>query len=108
VRAEECDPVHALALRLARASGARVHERALVRARLTRPQMGLSQAARRRNVAGSFAAGPGALAGLRVLLLDDVATTGATLAEAARTLRRHSGARRIHRVAVAGTPAAVL
>jgi predicted amidophosphoribosyltransferase len=108
VRAEECDPVHALAVRLARATGARVRDRALWRARLTPPQTGLSQVARRRNVAGSFAARPGALAGLRVLVVDDVATTGATLAEVARTLRRHSGARRIHLAAVAGTPAAVL
>jgi predicted amidophosphoribosyltransferase len=108
VRAEQCDPVHTLALRLARATGARVREAALRRARLTPPQTGLSQAARRRNVAGSFAARPNALAGQRVLLLDDVATTGATLAEAARTLHRHSGARRIYRAAVAGTPPLVL
>jgi len=108
VRAEGCDPVHALAVRLARDLGSRVCDGALWRARLTAPQTGLSQPARRRNVAGSFAARPGALAGLRVLLLDDVATTGATLAEAARTLRRESGARRIHLAAVAGTPAAVL
>jgi len=46
----------------------------------------------------------GALRGRRVLLLDDVATTGATLAEAARTLRR-AGATRIALAAVAGTPA---
>src|SRR5262249_45753310 len=108
VRSEECDPVHALARRLARELGSRLHDGALGRARLTRPQTGLSQAARRRNAAESFAARPGALAGLRVLLLDDVATTGATLTEAARTLRRESGARRIHLAAVAGTPAAVL
>jgi predicted amidophosphoribosyltransferase len=105
---EGCDPAHALAVGLARDLGSRVRERALWRARLTPPQTGLSQAARRRNVAGSFAARPGALAGLRVLLLDDVATTGATLAEAAHTLRQCSGARRIVPAAVAGTPPAVL
>jgi predicted amidophosphoribosyltransferase len=37
-----------------------------------------------------------------------VATTGATLVEAARALRRESGAKRITLAAVAGTPASVL
>ena len=91
-------------VRSARRSSAHV----LWRARATPPQTGLTIAARRANVAGSFAARPLALAGRRVLLLDDVATTGATLVEAARTLRRESGAKRITLAAVAGTPASVL
>jgi len=57
-----------------------------------RPQKGLSAAARRRNVRGAFSAGNRNLKGLRILLVDDVRTTGATLSEAARTLRRR-GAR---------------
>lgn len=105
VRSEGCDPVHELAKQLGRATGAALAERALRRARPAPPQTGLSLAARRANVAGSFAAEAGALAGRRVLLLDDVATTGATLAEAARALRRASGAKRITLAAVAGTPA---
>ncbi len=105
VRSEGCDPVHELAKQLARNTGAPLVERALRRARPTPPQTGLSIAGRRANVAGSFAAEPGRLAGRRVLLLDDVATTGATLAEAARALRRTSGAKRIILAAVAGTPA---
>jgi len=108
VRSEGCDPVHALARRLARDTGIRLESRALRRARLTPPQTGLSLAARRANVAESFAAAPGALSGRRVLLLDDVATTGATLAEAARALRAGSGAKAVLQVAVAGTPASVL
>lgn len=108
VRTEGRDPVFELARLLARASGARLFARALARARPTSPQTGLSVAARRANVAGTFAARPHALAGRRVLLLDDVATTGATLAEAARALRRESGAKRIVLAAVAGTPASVL
>jgi ComF family protein len=108
VRSEGCDPVHALARRLARDSGVALAGRALRRARLTPPQTGLSIAARRANVAGSFSAEPQALAGRRVLLLDDVATTGATLAEAARELYADGGAKRVLRVAVAGTPASVL
>ncbi|HXX47666.1 MAG TPA: phosphoribosyltransferase family protein [Myxococcota bacterium] len=102
VRSEGADPVHELARGLARATGARLCGRALWRAHATPPQTGLSLAARRANVAGSFAARAGALRGRRVLLLDDVATTGATLAEAARTLRR-AGATRIALAAAAGT-----
>lgn len=56
------------------------------------PQKGLSAAARRRNVRGAFSARWGDLKGLRILLVDDVRTTGATLSEAARVLRRQ-GAR---------------
>jgi len=104
VRAEGCDPVFELARRLARRTGTTLATRALRRARATPPQTGLSIAARRANVAGSFVAEPRALAGRRVLLLDDVATTGATLAEAARALRA-SGAKRVTLAAVAGTPA---
>jgi len=108
VRSEGCDPVHALARALARSRGTPLVRGALQRARLTPPQTGLSVAGRRANVAGSFAAMRGALAGRRVLLLDDVATTGATLTEAAGVLRRDSGAKRVLLAAVAGTPAAVL
>jgi predicted amidophosphoribosyltransferase len=108
VRSESRDPVHELAHGLARALGAPVLARVLWRARATPPQTGLTISARRANVAGSFAARPLALAGRRVLLLDDVATTGATLIEAARTLRRESRAKRSTLAAVAGTPGSVL
>lgn len=107
VRSEGSDPVHALARALARASGRPLAGSVLVRARATPPQTGLSVPARRANVAASFRARKGALAGARVLLLDDVATTGATLLEAARSLRA-SGARRVTLAALAGTPAPLL
>jgi ComF family protein len=62
----------------------------LRRTRATPSQTGLSAAARARNVHGAFAvAGRRArhLVGRRVLLLDDIATTGATLAAASRAVQ---------------------
>lgn len=60
----------------------------LVKARHTRPQSGLDSAeARRANALGAYALLPGVdAAGKRVLLADDVVTSGATLSECARTL----------------------
>lgn len=77
--------------------------RLLRHARRTGDQRGLGREARRRNVDGSLAVRPGAAQGLRVLLVDDVVTTGATLAEAARALRS-AGAEVVGAVTVAATP----
>ena len=58
---------------------------ALVRRRDTPPQARAAQAgARLLNVASAFGSPPGAVAGRRVLLVDDVTTTGATLAPRVR------------------------
>ena len=62
--------------------------RALVKRRKTRHQVDLPQDQRAINVEGAFAVHcPERIAGRRVLLIDDVFTTGATLSEAAKTLR---------------------
>ena len=59
----------------------------LVRTRNTRPQLGLPRSRRIANVRGAFAVRQGKrIAGLHVLLVDDVTTTGATADEATAAL----------------------
>jgi ComF family protein len=65
---------------------------ALHRVRATQAQTTLDAAGRRGNVRRAFACRPGALPG-HVVLLDDVMTTGATLGECTRALRRAGVAR---------------
>lgn len=60
----------------------------LRRTRPTRQMGGLGMAARARNVKNAFAVCQPLLAGQPILLIDDVMTTGATLHEAARALKK--------------------
>ena len=71
----------------------------LLRKRETRTQTALAPEARRANVAGAFHA-VGVPAGARLILIDDVFTTGATLVEAAATLVE-AGAERVELVTFA-------
>ncbi len=75
---------------------------AVLRIRHTHPQADLPFAARRKNMRNAFHVCTD-IAGLRVALVDDVMTTGSTLNELARTLKR-AGAREVVNLVVARTP----
>ncbi len=70
-----------------------MHGDVLRRVRETAPQTGLGRTDRRSNVRAAFAAREG-LRGRRVMLVDDVMSTGTTVAECARALRA-TGAREV-------------
>ena len=80
------DQARALATVAASAAGLPVHP-ALHRLRSGPAQATLGQRERQANVRGAFAGVAGALDGLHVALIDDVATTGATLLDAAAAAR---------------------
>lgn len=86
-----------LALELGRLTGRAAIPDLLIRRRATPSQGGLSAKGRARNVQGAFILNPrwtGRAKDARILLIDDVFTTGATAGECARTLRR-AGARAV-------------
>jgi len=89
--ARGCDHARALARGVARELALPVGDE-LSRVRNTPPQVGLSRTRRAQNVRGAFRAAGRTLAGARVLLVDDVTTTGATASEAAAALRRAGAA----------------
>ena len=79
----------------------------LLRIRDTVPQSSLGRAERQNNVAQAFALDPlqaAQLAGRRLVLVDDVMTSGASLRAAARALRQ-AGATHITAIVLARTPA---
>jgi predicted amidophosphoribosyltransferase len=93
------------ALEIARVIGTRTGvpllPRGLSRVRATPPQAALPWAERAKNVRGAFACELD-LSGLTVALVDDVMTTGASLAEAAKILKA-SGATSVENWVVART-----
>jgi ComF family protein len=83
-----------LAMGLSRHSGVRCIPDLLLRARHTASQGTMGREERERNVKGAIkpARSAALIEGKRVLLVDDVLTTGATLGECARVLRQSGAA----------------
>jgi predicted amidophosphoribosyltransferase len=107
-RARGCDLVDELARasgRLLREAGVDVVvEQALTHARETQDQAGLGARARQTNLAGALRIRRGGVGGDRdIVVVDDILTTGATVAEAVRALAE-SGRRPVGIAVVAATP----
>lgn len=85
-----------LARHITRACGLDYRPEFLQRIRKTRQQVGLTANQRARNVAGAFrvpAAQKAGVAGSKLVLIDDVFTSGATASAACRALKRAGAAR---------------
>jgi len=89
-----------IASRVSRGLGLPLDTSSLSRIVDTPPQAGGGREERLRGLAGAFRAEPGRLRGARVLLVDDVITTGAT-ARAASAVLVSAGARSVEVLAVA-------
>ena len=97
------DPAAVVARALAESWGLPLFPAALANTRLDPPlSLGADVARRARVVAGRYRAHE-EVAGRALVVVDDVVTTGATLREASRTLRR-AGALSVELVALAATP----
>ncbi len=84
-RERRYDQAQLLAAEVAKRTGRRCSPQLLVREKITRRQVGLSEGEREANMAGAFSA-RGKPEGRRLLLIDDVFTTGATANAAAEAL----------------------
>ena len=75
----------------------------LVRVKNTKPQMKLSEKQRHENILGAFSVNPNsqfAICNLKILLFDDVWTSGATIKEATKILKK-AGAKKVWGLTIA-------
>jgi ComF family protein len=89
-----------LAMPLASIQNWQYMPKVLIRCRETRTQVGLTATERRENVRGAFRAQDRFIRGRNILLMDDVATTGATLAEGTLSLM-NAGAKAVYGMTLA-------
>lgn len=99
-REREFNQAEILAEALSRALGVPAVTTELRRVKDTVTQTALDAEARAVNLRDAFAARPGAFSGKRIVLVDDVFTTGATMDSCAKVLRV-AGAQRVTALAVA-------
>jgi ComF family protein len=92
--------VGSVAMPLAYINHWRYAPRAVSRIRETRSQVGLTLVERKKNVSGAFLGNPGRVAGATILLVDDVATTGATISSCAAALL-DAGAQSVYALTIA-------
>jgi ComF family protein len=89
-----------LAQQLSKQADLAMNEHTLVRQRATASQIDLGTEERKTNVRGAFRCTTGALANRRVLLIDDVCTTGSTL-EACAVALKDGGTRSVEALTLA-------
>ncbi len=92
-----------IAKELSKMTGKPFLTRALVRVRHTPAQGHKTKAERKANIAGAFkVAAPNQIKGKRIVIIDDVCASGATLREAAKMLKQ-AGAKNVEALVVART-----
>lgn len=92
-----------LAMELSKISGITYEPRILRKVKSTRPQEGLSRTSRQKNLAGSFGVSEKhkhLLKDKNIVIIDDVMTTGTTVNECAKILKKH-GCRRVSVLTIA-------
>ena len=89
LRKREFNQSALIAKQVARHLGVPMVVNSLLRERETRPQVGLNAKERRKNMRNAFSVHKaGLIKGRRVMLIDDVFTTGATARECSKVLKR--------------------